>query len=122
MKKEVEEAIERFKANANYCVTSIETTKIILNYIKELEKGITRLKDKNKKLSEEIIDVKVDKVTRNFIPKQVIRDKIEELKEQFKDYDERWSKTSRDKRHPFYKYLIRIEAEIDILKELLEED
>lgn len=57
-----------------------------------------------------------------FINKQVIRDKIEELKEQFKDYEERWSKTSRDKRHPFYKYLIRIESEIDILNELLEEE
>ena len=54
----------------------------VLNYIKELEKGITRLKDKNKKLSEEIIDVKVDKVKRNFIPKQEHKEKIKELEKE----------------------------------------
>ena len=63
---------------------AIET---VLGYVKELEKGITRLKDKNKKLSEEIIDVKVNKVTRNFIPKSKIRDKIEELEKEKLKYD-----------------------------------
>lgn len=64
-----------------YILTIFERQAIetVLNYIKELEKGITRLKDKNKKLSEEIIDVKVNKVTRNFIPKQVIRELKEKI-------------------------------------------
>ena len=57
----------------------------------------------------------------DYIPISVIQNKIEELKEQFRDYDAKWTKALRDKRHPFYRYLIRIEAEIDILQELLEE-
>lgn len=57
-----------------------------------------------------------------YIPKQKIKDKLEKLKEQFKDYDEKWTRTLRDKKHPFYRYMIRIEAEIDILEELLEGD
>ena len=60
----------------------IEAIETVLGYVKELEKGITRLKDKNKKLSEEIIDVKVDKVTRNFIPKQEHEEKIKLLEEE----------------------------------------
>lgn len=53
------------------------------------------------------------------IPKSLIKEKIEELKEQFEDYGKRWEEAGMDKAHPFYKYLIRIEAEIDILEELL---
>ncbi len=56
-----------------------------------------------------------------YIPKSKVKEKIEELKEQYKDYEKRWEKAGRNKAHPFYKYLIRIEAEIDILQELLEE-
>lgn len=55
----------------------------------------------------------------NSIPKSVIREKIDELNNQYRDYNERWEKSGMNKEHPFYKYLIRIEAEIDILEELL---
>ena len=51
----------------------------VLSYISELEKGIKRLKKKNDELHSELIDAKVDKVTKNFIHKDKIRDKIEEL-------------------------------------------
>lgn len=56
----------------------------------------------------------------NSIPKQYIQEKIEKLKKQYEYYEKRWESAGRDKKHPFYKYLIRIEAEIDILEELLE--
>lgn len=56
------------------------------------------------------------------IPKTKIQEKIEELKQQYKDYEKRWEEAGMDKAHPFYKYLIRIEAEIDILEELLGEE
>lgn len=58
-------------------------------------------------------------IFQNYIPKSLIKEKIEELKEQFEDYGKRWEEAGMDKAHPFYKYLIRIEAEIDILEELL---
>lgn len=53
------------------------------------------------------------------IPKSLIKEKIEELKKQYEDYEKRWEEAGMNKEHPFYKYLIRIEAEIDILEELL---
>lgn len=62
-------------------VIAYENLGTLLSYISELEKGIERLKKKNKELSNEIIDVKVDKVTKNFIHKNVIRDKIKEIEE-----------------------------------------
>lgn len=63
-------------------IIDLKSLETVLGYVKELEKGITRLKDKNKKLSEEIIDVKVNKVTRNFIPKQEHEEKIKELEKE----------------------------------------
>lgn len=132
MSKEVEEAINYFEDREISMKVDVDTDKLLkalgvteedsfdkqvyrmktlINRIKELEKGITRLKDKNKKLSEEIIDVKVNKVTRNFIPKQVIRDKIEEIE---KDKDSK------------YYYMFYNERDIDkvvyILTELLESE
>ena len=55
----------------------------------------------------------------DYIPKSLIKEKIEELKKQYEDYSSKWEKSGRDKAHPFYRYLVRIEAEIDILQELL---
>lgn len=59
-----------------------------------LKKGVERLKHKKEKLSNELIDVKVDKVTKNFIPKSKIKeiliDQIEyrkfELQQEYKDF------------------------------------
>ena len=67
-------------------VIAYENLGTLLSYISELEKGIERLKKKNKELSNEIIDVKVDKVTKNFIHKNVIRDKIKELEQTKGDF------------------------------------
>lgn len=53
------------------------------------------------------------------IPKSKIKDKIAELQNQMREYDKKWN---RNKQHPFYRYLIRIGAEIDILEEILEEN
>lgn len=50
MSEEEKKAIERFKANANYCITSKETTKIILNLIEKQSKEIETLKNNNKDL------------------------------------------------------------------------
>lgn len=85
---------------------------------------VIKISEKDKNTIINLLDkyLTLKKELSNTVPKQVIRDKIEELKKQFKDYEERWSKTARDKKHPFYKYLIRIEAEIDILNELLESE
>ena len=57
----------------------------------------------------------------NFIPKQVIRDRLKELNKQYRDYIEKWEKSGMNKQHPFYRYIVRLEAQIDILKELLGE-
>ena len=55
------------------------------------------------------------------IPKQVIRDKIQELEEEYKKYIEKWAKSGMNKEHPFYRYIVRLEAQIEILEELLGE-
>lgn len=57
----------------------------------------------------------------NSIPKQVIRDKIEEVNKEYKKYTEKWEKSGMNKEHPFYKYIVRLEAQIEILEELLGE-
>lgn len=61
------------------------------------------------------------KELREYIPKQVIRDKIEEVNEEYKKYTEKWEKSGMNKEHPFYKYIVRLEAQIEILEELLGE-
>lgn len=55
------------------------------------------------------------------VPKQVIKDKIEEVNEEYKKYTEKWEKSGMNKEHPFYKYIVRLEAQIEILEELLGE-
>ena len=47
-----------------------------------LEKGINRLKTKRKELSDELIDVKVDKVTRDFIPKSKIKEYMDKIQKE----------------------------------------
>lgn len=68
MNEEEKKAIERFKANANYCITSKETTQTILNLIqkqqKELEKKdntIALLKVMNEELKHDFEEFKKDK-------------------------------------------------------------
>ena len=56
-----------------------------------------------------------------FIPKQVVRNKIEEVNKEYKKYTEKWEKLGMNKEHPFYRYIVRLEAQIDILEELLNE-
>ena len=51
-----------------------------------LKKGVERLKHKKEILSNELIDVKVDKVTKNFIPKSKIKEKIEEINSRIEKY------------------------------------
>lgn len=58
---------------------------------------------------------------KNFIPKQVVRNKIEEVNKEYKKYTEKWEKLGMNKEHPFYRYIVRLEAQIDILEELLGE-
>ena len=48
--KEVDGAIKQLKSNASYCVTSIETTKTVLSYIKTLEQLPNKIRDKIKEL------------------------------------------------------------------------
>lgn len=88
MNEEEKEAIEILntfefrRKTRNYKEISSEDSKcvkIVLNLLKKLQKGINRLKEKNKKLENEIIDVKVDKITKNYISKQKIKDEIAEL-------------------------------------------
>ena len=55
----------------------------------------------------------------DFISKSKIREKIEELKIKFKEYKKSWNG---NKQSPIYISLIRIGAEIDILKDLLKEE
>lgn len=107
--KEVEEAIDDFNFfNEGEYITKemVESKDTVLSYISELEKGIERLKKKNKELSNEIIDVKVDKVTKNFIHKDVIREKIKELEQTKGD---------------FATY-IAVSERIQVLKEILGEE
>lgn len=76
MTDEEKQAIERFKNNASYCITSTETTKIILNLI---EKQQTRIQDLEKALIDE------DYKHRQEIEK--IKKELESLKD-FKDIAE----------------------------------
>lgn len=55
----------------------------------------------------------------NYIPKQAIRDKLEEVNKEYKKYTKKWEKSGMNKEHPFYRYIVRLEAQIDILKEIL---
>lgn len=57
----------------------------------------------------------------DYIPKQAIRDKLEEVNKEYKKYTEKWEKSGMNKEHPFYKYIVRLEAQIDILEELSRE-
>lgn len=57
----------------------------------------------------------------DYIPKQAIRDKLEEVNKEYKKYTEKWEKSGMNKEHPFYRYIVRLEAQIDILEELLNE-
>ena len=66
--------------------------------------------------------MQIKNIKKLFIPKSKVKEKIEELKKQYEDYSSKWEKSGRNKAHPFYRYLVRIEAEIDILQELLEEE
>lgn len=97
----------------------IQAIENLINRNKELEeenttlkKGVKRLKDKSKELSEELIDVKVDKVTKNFIPKSKVKEKIEELN----DYDSKFCQRVLDHNEHTLTELIQ-----NILQELLEE-
>ena len=44
MTDEEKKAIERFRHNANYCITSIETTKIILNLMEKQQAELEKYK------------------------------------------------------------------------------
>lgn len=66
MNEEEKKAIERFKANANYCITSKETTQTILNLIKKQQKELNKQKRNTMK---------------------VINEKIEELFEEMEELD-----------------------------------
>ena len=44
MNEEEKKAIERFRHNASYCITSTETTKIILNLIDKQQAEIEELR------------------------------------------------------------------------------
>lgn len=59
--KEVDGAIKQLKSNANYCVTSIETTKTILSYIETLEQLPNKIRDKIKELEEKYVELSKNK-------------------------------------------------------------
>ena len=84
MNEEENKAIERFKANANYCITSKETTKIILNLIEKQQKEIEK-KDKQLKGLEEIDKRRtwtVNKVISEYIPDYEIISLINRYKDE----------------------------------------
>lgn len=88
-----------------------------------LKKGVERLKHKKVILSNELIDVKVDKVTKNFIPKSKIKEKIEELD---KEEQELQNTISDEEREEYSDASISwglcdIETRRRVLQELLEE-
>ena len=82
----------------------------------ELQVEIEELKQDNSKQWKERckLSFEVD----DSIPKQVIRDKKEEVNKEYKKYTEKWEKSGMNKEHPFYRYIVRLEAQIDILEEL----
>lgn len=97
-------------------------SKSIVNIINELEilqKEYERLKEKHKITCK--LNVGLLENMKDFIPKQVIRNKIEEVNKEYKKYTEKWEKSGMNKEHPFYRYIVRLEAQIDILEELLNE-
>ena len=79
MSEEEKKAIERFKANANYCITSKETTKIILNLIEKHSKEIEEAEQKEKKAY--IDGTNVAHELCNKMWKNKIKAKIEEYEE-----------------------------------------
>ena len=110
-----------------------ESEKYLYDAYQDVGKKMFEYAEENEELKEQVEYLKhevvlhgstVEKLVRekmNSIPKSKIKKKIKKLKQQYEDYENKWEKAGMYKAHPFYKYLIRIEAEIDILQELLEE-
>lgn len=91
MNEEEKEAIEMFEFCSRYnCVLDGKRTKIILNLIKQLQKENEELNKENEHLHREInrrIKLKIENekiVDTQFIYKQKIEDKIEELNQYYK--------------------------------------
>lgn len=129
MSEEEKEAIDKLKRSANYFVMPIYETTIILNLIEKQQKEIENLKEINKehqKLNGELRDeikrqgntreIEEKYIEENFISKDKIREKIKELEENVKEFEEYWSrdprKFKRAKSIDFYK--------LEALQELLE--
>lgn len=85
MNEEEKKAIERFKANANYCITSKETTQTILNLIEKQQKEIEELNkyiEDRAKIGKNIQTfINKDYVEQEYISKDKIKAKIEELEQ-----------------------------------------
>lgn len=131
--KEVRENIRYYNGEPSVAECLAYDMQYVEKYVKQLEEENTewrakwiiemaRVEDKEKEILHwkgqyHLLSRKI-----NVIPKSKVKEKIEELEKQYEDYSSKWEKSGRDKAHPFYRYLVRIEAEIDILQELLREE
>lgn len=106
-----------------YCLATSQALKTVLNELERLQKEneslVKQYEWQGAILVNEYMPLK--DIKQLFIPKQVVRNKIEEVNKEYKKYTEKWEKSGMNKEHPFYRYIVRLEAQIDILEELLNE-
>ena len=93
-----EEAIKRIRlliqdeCTCEVCKKNKEAYKFVLNYIEDLEEKNSKLLDEQTEtyMNDKYLQESVNRlVNKNFIPKQVVLDKIEELKNKEKEYEEK---------------------------------
>ena len=112
-----------FTEGSKYCVVSeaelIPTAEAIEEVLAELEQKDKRIKEMEEVdiANRKVIVEQCDYIQNNSIPKQKIKDKIEELKETLKHYNEYSKLNLLEKVN-----VDLIDARIDILQELLQEE